>query len=193
MKPRPRDLVTLLFIALLMLQACAPLLLAGAGTAAVAAHDRRTVGAQIDDEAVELKAASAIKSDEELRGHTHINVTSVNGIVLLSGEAATVEQRDRILASVREVAGIRQTVNEIRIAPPSSFGARTYDTWLTTKVKGKLLGAENVDSAQVKVVTENEAVYLMGLVSHREAEQATEAARAVGGVARVVKLFEYLD
>lgn len=192
MKSQRRSLLALLFSTLL-LQACAPLLVAGAGTAAIAAHDRRTLGAQIDDETIELKITSAIKSDEELRRETHLNVTSVNGIVLLSGEAATVEQRDRVLAKVREVAGIRRTVNEIRIASPSSLVARTHDTWLTTKVKTKLLNAENVDSTQVKVVTENEAVYLMGLVSHREAEQATEAARAVGGVARVVKLFEYLD
>jgi osmotically-inducible protein OsmY len=183
----------LLLLMTMLLPACAPLLVAGAGTAAVAAHDRRTLGAQVDDETIELKTASAIKSDDELRRETHINVTSLNGIVLLSGEASTPELRDRVLAKIREVAGIRQTVNEIRVALPTSLAARAHDTWLTTKVKAKLVNAEKVDSTQVKVVTENETVYLMGLVSRLEAEQATEAARTVGGVARVVKLFEYLD
>jgi osmotically-inducible protein OsmY len=185
--------ILVLLLSLMPLQACAPLLVAGAGTAAIAAHDRRTLGAQVDDETIELKTAAAIKSDEELRRDAHINVTSVNGIVLLSGEAATPELRDRIISKVREVAGIRRTVNEIRVTPPSPFGARAHDTWLTTKVKAKLVRAENLDSTQVKVVTENEAVYLLGLVSRQEAEQATEAARTVGGIARVVKLFEYLD
>ncbi len=176
-----------------LLQGCAPLLIAGAGTAAVAAHDRRTLGAFVDDETIEIKTKSAIRSDEALRRDTHINVTSMNGIVLLSGEAATPELRDAALAKVREIGGIRQTVNEIRISPPSSLGDRTYDTWLTTKVKTKLIHTEDVDSTQVKVVTENGAVYLMGLAKKQEAELATEAARTVSGVTRVVKLFEYLD
>lgn len=192
MTSQQRGILVLMCIALL-LPACAPLLVAGAGTAAVAAHDRRTLGAQVDDETIELKVGSAIKSDDELRRDVHVNATSVNGIVLLSGEAATPELRDKVLAKIREIAGIRRAINEMRLTGPSSLAARAHDTWLTTKVKTKLVNTENLDSAQVKVVTENEAVYLMGLVSRQEAERATEAARTVGGVARVVKLFEYLD
>lgn len=188
-----RTLLLLLLTAVFALQGCAPVVVAGAGTAAVAAHDRRTVGAFVDDQTIEMKAATAIRSDEELRRDTHINVTSLNGIVLLTGEAATPEARDRVLAKVREIAGIRRTVDEIRVAPPSSFGARSHDTWLTTKVKSKLIKTENLDSMRVKVVTENKAVYLLGLVTQNEASLATEAARTTGGVTRVVKLFEYLD
>lgn len=176
-----------------LLSGCAPLVVAGAGTAAVAAHDRRTLGAFIDDQTIELRAGAAIASDEALKRDSHINVTSVNGIVLLSGEAATSALRDQALAKVREVAGVRRVVNEIRIAPPSTVGARTHDAWLTTKVKTRLIHTEGIDSTRVKVVTENDAVYLLGLVTRREADVATTAASVVGGVARVVKLFEYID
>lgn len=188
----PRSTFILLGVAAL-LQGCAPLIVAGAGTAAVVAHDRRTLGAFIDDQTVETKIASAIRSDETLRTQTHINITSVNGIVLLSGEAATAELRDRVLAQVREVGGIRRTINEIRVAPPSSVAGRSHDAWLTTKVKTALIGLENFDSSRVKVVTENDAVYLMGLVTQQEGTVATDAARNVQGISRVVKLFEYVD
>lgn len=175
------------------LAGCAPIIVAGAGTAAVASHDRRTVGAFVDDQTIELKVRNAIQSEDALRKEVHINVTSMNGIVLLSGETPTAEQRDLALAKARTVAGIRQIVNELQVAPPSSFGSRSYDTWLTTKVKTKMVRADELDSTRVKVVTESDVVYLLGLVTKQEAELATEAARTVGGVARVVKLFEYID
>jgi len=174
-------------------QSCAPLVVAGAGTAAVVAHDRRTVGAFVDDSAVELKISNALREDDEARENTHINVTSMNGIVLLSGEASTAALRDRVLANARTVAGVRRVVNEIRVAPPSSIGDRSHDTWLTTKVKSKLIGTESLDSTRVKVVTESDAVFLLGIVTHKEADLATGAATSVSGVTRVVKLFEYLD
>lgn len=174
-------------------QSCAPLVVAGAGTAAVAAHDRRTVGAFVDDTAVELKINNAIRENDDARENTHINVTSMNGIVLLSGEAKTAALRDGVLADSRAVAGVRRIVNEIRVAPPSSIGDRSRDTWLTTKVKTKLIGTENLDSSRVKVVTENDAVFLLGIVTRKEANLATGAATSVSGVTRVVKLFEYLD
>lgn len=169
------------------------MIVAGAGTAAVAAHDRRTVGSFIDDGAIELKVRNAINEDEALRGATHISVTSLNGIVLLSGEAPTAAQRDQVLAKTRAVSGIRQVTNEIRVAPPSTFGSRSNDTWLTTKVKTRMVRTDDLDATRVKVVTENRVVYLLGLVTKKEAELATEAARMVGGVERVVKLFEYID
>ena len=190
-----RHLLTLVSLigVVTVIQSCAPLVVAGAGTAAVAAHDRRTVGAFVDDSAVELKISNALREDDEARENTHINVTSMNGIVLLSGEASTAALRDRVLANARTVAGVRRVVNEIRVAPPSSIGDRSHDTWLTTKVKSKLIGTESLDSTRVKVVTENDAVFLLGIVTRKEADLATGAATSVSGVTRVVKLFEYLD
>ena len=183
----------LLLAVIVLLPGCAPLVIAGAGTAAVAAHDRRTLGAFVDDQTIELRAGAAIKSDESLKRDAHINVTSMNGVVLLSGECSSAELRDRALSQVRTVDGVRRIVNEIRIAPASSWGSRTHDTWLTTKVKTKLIHTEGIDSTRVKVVSENDAVYLMGLVSRREAGIAADAATTVAGVSRVVKLFEYID
>jgi len=175
------------------LQACAPAVVAGAATAATAAHDRRTLGAFVDDQTIELKARQSILSDETLRGKVHTSVTSINGIVLLTGESPTAQQRDQILARVRPVQGIRRIINEVRVAEPSTFGSRSNDTWLTSKVKTKMLGTKGLDPTRVKVVTENAVVYLMGLVNRREADLATESARSVKGIQRVVKLFEYID
>ena len=172
---------------------CAPVLVAGAGTAAVVAHDRRTVGAFVDDQTIELKVRNAIHTDPGLRKNAHLSVTSMNGIVLLSGEVPTAEARDLAITQARTVAGIRQIVNELQVGPSASFASRSYDTWLTTKVKTRLVHTEGLDSTRVKVVTEDEVVFLMGLVTRREADLATDSARAVGGVDRVVKLFEYVD
>jgi osmotically-inducible protein OsmY len=178
----------------LSLHGCAPAaVVAGGATAVVVAQDRRSVGAQIDDETIEVRAGSAISGEPHLKGQVHVNVTSFNGIVLLTGEARDSEARDLVLAQVRTVPNVRRVVNEVRIAEPSSIGKRGSDTWLTTKVKGKLTAAEGLESSQIKVVTENAAVYLMGLVNRDEAERASEAARTVGGVERVMRVFEYLD
>lgn len=172
---------------------CAPLVVAGAGAGSVAASDRRSVGAFVDDAAIELRAKALATADDTLRQDAHINVTSVNGIVLLSGEARTAELRDRVLADVRAIPSIRRVVNEVRVAAPSSAGARSRDTWITTKIKSKLMVTRDLNAGRVKVVTEDRSVYLLGLVTPAEGEVATEAARRVNGVARVVKLFEFLE
>ena len=174
-------------------QGCVPVIVAGGATAAVAATDRRTVGALVDDNAIELKARKALNSDPEIGDDVHINITSMNGMVLLTGETTTGELRDRALALIRDIPGIRRIVNEVRIAEPRAFAYTTHDGWITGKVKAKLLGTENIPSSHIKVVTENSVVYLMGLVKQQEGEVATEATRTVGGIKRVVKLFEYLD
>lgn len=181
------------FIALANLSACAPLVVAGAGAGSVAAHDRRSVGAFVDDAAIELRAKALATADDDLKQNAHINITSVNGIVLLSGEARTAELRERVLNDVRAIPSIRRVVNEIRVAPPSSARARSHDTWLTTKIKSKLLVTRDLNTGRVKVVTEDASVYLLGLVTPAEADIATEAVRRVNGVARVVKLFEFLE
>ncbi len=176
-----------------LLEGCAPLLVAGSAAGGVAAHDRRSFGSFVDDSAIELRASGLIDANEELKRQVHVNVTSVNGIVLLTGEAATAELHERVLNDIKTIPGIRRITDEIRIAPPSSVGERTQDTWLTTKVKATLLNTKNLDSSQVKVVTENKTVYLLGLVKQQEGDLATEAVRTLNGVERVVKLFEYTD
>ena len=184
---------TLILASLAMAYGCAPVIVAGGATAAVVANDRRTLGSFIDDETIELKSRKALNSDASLGENMHVNITSVNGVVLLTGETAAAEQRDRAIADVREVLGIRRIVNELRVAPISNLANRANDSWLTSKAKARLIATKDLDSGQIKVVTENSTVYLLGLVKKNEADIVTEAVRQVGGVRRVVKLFEYLD
>ena len=174
-------------------QGCAPVIVAGGATAAAAAGERRTLGAFVDDESIEIKARKALNDEPDFGDDVHVNITSMNGIVLLTGETTTADKRDRAMALIREIPGIRRIVSEIRVAEPRAFAYTTHDGWITGKVKAKLLGTEGLPSNQIKVVTENSVVYLMGLVTQKEGEIAAEATRTVGGITRVVKLFEYLD
>jgi osmotically-inducible protein OsmY len=120
--------------AAVLVQGCAPAVVVGATTGAAVVHDRRSLGSMVDDAAIELKAKGLLSTDPLLKDQTNIKLTSVNGIVLLSGEAATAELRDHVLAAMREIRGIRRITNEIRIAPPSSLGSRAKDTWITGEV-----------------------------------------------------------
>lgn len=174
-------------------QGCVPVIVAGGATAAVAATDRRSVGTQLDDENIELTALRRITDDNRLGDDVHVNITCFNGVMLLSGEATTAEQRDIVLSLVGNFQGVKRVVNEIVIAEPTAFATRTNDSWITGRVKTKLLADENIPGRRVKVITENGTVYLMGLVTQKEGELAAEAARTIGGIKRVVKLFEYTD
>lgn len=178
---------------LLLLQACVPVVLGGAAVGAGAAHDRRTLGAIIDDENIELKAAAKIGLDAEFKKQVHVNVTSMNGIVLLTGEAATTEARDQILTHVRAVNGVRRITNELRITDPSPFGSRSKDSLITSAVKSRFLVTKHLDPTRVKVVTEANVVYLLGLVTQAEGELAADRAATIEGVERIVKVFEYIN
>jgi len=177
----------------LLLQACVPAVVGGAAVGAAAAHDRRTFGAIVDDQNIELKAAANIGMDAELKKLVHVNVTSMNGIVLLTGEAATTEARDQVLTQVRAVNGVRRITNELRIAEPSSFGSRSKDSLITSAVKSRFLVSKDLDPSRVKVVTEASVVYLLGLVTQAEGDLAADHAATIDGVERVVKVFEYID
>ncbi|CAK0739518.1 hyperosmotically inducible periplasmic protein [Gammaproteobacteria bacterium] len=190
-------IVSLLFVLLIssLLTGCAaPLLFAGGiATGAMVADDRRSTGAMLYDEGIELDARKALDSDARLHNAIHTNITSFNSIVLLSGEAPTTIMRYRAETLVREVPHVRLVYNEMTIGPPSSMTTRSADTIATVRVKGEISANKYVDANHVKVVTENGVVFLMGMVNHSEADQATESARAVSGVAKVVRLFELID
>jgi osmotically-inducible protein OsmY len=187
--------LTLGLITIVTLSGCAGAVIVG-GTAASAAHDRRTLGSFVEDQNIELKAGGAISNNEELNKNTHINVTSYNGIVLLTGEAPTPAMRGKAEDIVKKIEKVRRVHNEITIASPSALGSRTSDTWITTKVKTSLLNIkthEGFDPTRVKVVTENGTVFLMGLIRRSEANDVVDVVRKVKGVQRVVKVFEYID
>ena len=179
-----------------LLYGCAAAVVGGAATGASAAHDRRTVGTFIDDEGIELKARLAIFDDKTLNSHIHINIISINGVVLLVGQAPTEAERQRATELTQAVPKVRLVHNEMAIAAPNSYMTRSSDSLITAKVKTALFSIKDLkefDPTRVKVVTENGIVYLMGILKHTEADAVTDAASQVGGVQKIVKLFEYLD
>jgi osmotically-inducible protein OsmY len=176
----------------LALTACVPLLIGSAvvGTAAVAT-DRRSTGAQLDDEVIEDKTSFAI--NERFKGEFHVNVTSFNGIVLLTGEVPAEAAKTDIGQLVRTTPKVRAVQNELFVGPVSDLQTRSNDTLITSKVKARFVEAAKFQINYVKVVTERGTVYLMGMVKHVEANDAAEIARTTDGVQRVVKVFEYID
>jgi osmotically-inducible protein OsmY len=191
MSLRARLIILVLAGLVVTLQGCAGVVIAGGVTAGVMANDRRTSGAFIDDEIIEWKIVDVLHEDEQIREQAHLNATSFNGIVLLTGEVPDEAMRPRIGELIRGVDGVRQLHDETSIAAPSSTMSRTGDVWIATKVKTALMGDDTAMGARTKVVTEKGVVYLMGIVSPQEAEKLTDIARRVGGVQKVVKVFEY--
>ena len=185
--------VVFLLISVMLLQACAAAVVGGAATTAAVAYDRRTAGAVLDDQSIEVKAKYALFQDKDIHSQSHINVTSYNGFLLLSGETPTEALKQKAENLVKDIPKVRRVFNEIAISGPSALTSRSSDSWITTKVKTKMTKDENVDPLFVKVVTERGIVYLMGKVTQAEAEYAVAATRSTNGVWRVVKIFEYID
>jgi osmotically-inducible protein OsmY len=181
----------LMIAALPLLGGCAAAVIGGAAaTGVLLAEDRRTVGTVTEDQGIEIKASSRI--GERVRG-AHINITSFNRMVLLTGEvptAAALEDAGRIARAVESVRGV---FNELQVAGNTALSSRTNDSYVTSKVKARFVDGQKFSAVHVKVITENSTVYLLGLVKRAEAESATEIARTTAGVQKVVRLFEYLD
>jgi len=160
----------------------------------VITQDRRTVGGVIDDGVIEFKISDSIAQNAALRNKVHVSVTSMNGIVLLTGETPARSMRNQVLDIARSTPKVRQVVNEVRVAEPVSVGTRTNDSYITSKIKAKLLKDTGItDGTRINVHTADSVVYLMGLVTHAEADAATAIARNTNGVSRVVRVFEYVD
>lgn len=169
------------------------LAVAGAGTTGVImAQDRRTSGVFIEDEGIENNAISVINKQIP-KNIVHINVTSFNRNVLVSGEALTHADRVEVARLVANVANVRNVYNEVVVAPLTTLSSRSNDTVISGDVKLGFAQTPNFSADHVKVVTEAGAVFLMGLVDHNEAAIATDVASRTNGVLRVVKLFEYID
>ena len=189
---------TLLMVVLTtsLLNGCAAVVVGGAAVGASAVHERRSVGKMIDDEGIEWKIRSAIYGDKALSSQSHISVISLDGVVLLVGQAPTEALREQATKIASGVDNVRVVHNELSIAAPNSYMTRTSDAYITSKVKTSLFkvkGHDDFDPTRVKVVTENGTVYLMGIVYRSEANAAAKQASKVGGVQKVLKLFEYLD
>ena len=153
----------------------------------------RTFGARMDDESVETKAIININAADPAFKTSHINVVSYNGYVLLAGQVATAELKQKATDVLRDIQKVRRIYNELEVSGNSSSITRSSDTWITAKIKSILLASPETEGNRVKVVTENGVVYLMGLASQSEAERIADKASEVGGVQKVVRLFEYYD
>ena len=153
----------------------------------------RTIGQLIEDDNIETKAVVNIHAADDDFDAAHIAVVSFNGYVLLAGQVTEEKLKAAATDVVRKIHDVRRIYNELEIASPSSGMTRTSDTWITTKVKSWLLGSTSIEGTRVKVVTENGVVYLMGLATQEESDRIAAKAASIGGVQRVVRLFEITD
>ncbi len=170
---------------------CAPLLLGGAViSGGLVATDRRTTGTQVEDQSIELKAASRVRALSTLG---HVNVVSYNRVVLITGEVPSDKEKAEVQAAVAAVENVKTVVNELAVLGNSSVGSRSNDTLLGAKVKATLVDAKDVQAHAFKVVAERGNIYLMGRVTEREAARGADLARSVGGVQKVVRVFEILS
>lgn len=171
---------------------CAPLLVGGAAVGgALVATDRRTSGTQVEDQAIEVKAANRVR--EVLGERGHVNLTSYNRTLLITGEVPSEAERQSVERAIAGVENLRSVVNELGVLGNSSLTSRSSDTIITSKVKASFVDAKDLQSNAIKVITERGTVYLMGRVTEREAARAADLARNVGGVEKVVRVFEILS
>lgn len=174
------------------LQGCVPVVVTGVAVGgALATADRRSYGVQMDDQGIAVKAEADLlqRYDDKV----HVNVTSFNRNALITGEVPDEATKAAIETMVSGYPNVLSVTNELRIAPPESYGSRSNDAYITSKVKARLVESGKVYANLVKVVTEAGAVYLMGLVTQQEADAATEIARTTGDVRKVVRVFQYIS
>lgn len=186
-----RHILAVVLLAIPLINGCAPIIVGGAAaTGVIMAEDRRTIGTITEDEGIEFKTLNRIGGKIK---DAHINATSYNRTVLLTGEIADAAAKAEAEKIARAVENVRGVHNELQVAGNSALSARANDSYLTSKVKVRFVDAQKFNPIHVKVVTENSVVYLLGLVKRQEANEATEIARTTGGVRKVVRIFEYLD
>ena len=190
--PRLALAVTALVAVLPFVAGCVPAVIAtGATVGVMSAQDRRSTGVQTDDEGIEWKAAQSVP--ERYAAASHVNFTSFNQRLLITGEVPSEEARAAIGEQAAKVLGVKDVINETAVAPASSLSARSNDSYITSKVKARLVDEKNISANHIKVVTENGIVYLMGIVTEREAKVAVAVARTTEGVRKVVNVMQVMS
>jgi osmotically-inducible protein OsmY len=188
---RAARVVLLTLAAASVLPACAPVLVGGAMLGgALASVDRRTAGTQVEDQSIELKAVARVR--EVTNDQAHVNATSYNRIVLLTGEVPDAATRGAVEQAIGRIEGVRSVVNELAVMGKTTITARSNDAVLSARVKAGFIDAKDLQANTVKVTTERGVVHLMGRVTEREATRAVAVARSVPGVQKVVRVFEIL-
>jgi osmotically-inducible protein OsmY len=176
-----------------LLQGCiASAMVAGGAASGIVASDNRSFAAMADDQKITYNASHKIAANPVLAREGHITVVGYNRVVLLAGQVPNPESRDQVVAMVKDIPNVKRIFNELTIGPPTSFMQRSKDAMVTANVKSRMFSTTNLKGSQIKVVTEDGVVYLMGLTSVSQAQIAGRVARNSTGVKRVVKLIEYL-
>lgn len=194
MKFTTRKLLTLLTLTTCIsagLSACAPVIIGGLMMGSLVATDRRTTGAQLEDEGIELRAASRVR--DKLGERVHVSITSYNRQVLLTGQVPNIQDKQQVEQVVAKVENVRTIVNELAIVGNASLSQRSSDTYITGKIKASLVDSKDLFANAFKVVTERGTTYLMGRVTQREADHATNIARSISGVLKVVRVLEIIS
>ena len=182
---------TLITLSLPALQGCVPAVATGVGAGALMIVDRRAGETFLADEAIEIRSLNRI--NEKFGDKVHVNVTSYNMKVLLTGEVPDEGIKAELEKAVAGIANVKGVVNEAQVGAVSGFQARSNDTYITSKVKARFIDANKFQANHVKVVTEAGTVFLLGLVTRKEADEAAEIARTTAGVKKVVRVFEYVE
>lgn len=156
-------------------------------------NSQRSLGRMLDDESIETKARSNIRKADDALDDANIMVISFNGVVLLAGQVPSPHLKQVAAQTAANVRYVRKVHNELIVGASNDFGGRSNDSWITTRIKSKMMFSTSVDPAEVKVVTESGVVYLMGLVNQQSADKAVDMARQTSGVQKVVRIFEYID
>lgn len=189
----PLKKLAILLGASIFLQGCVAAVIGGGAVAAKVATDPRTTGTQIDDETLEFKVENAVEKDAQIKAEGRVNAVSYNGRVLLIGQVPNSDVKDTATALAKGVKGVNEVYNELTVSPKISFAQISKDSWLTTQVKSKMFVDGRVKATDVKVISENGEVFLLGNVTQSQANAAADIASKISGVKKVIKVFKYLD
>ena len=189
----PLKKLAILLGATIFLQGCVAAVIGGGAVAAKVATDPRTTGTQIDDETLEFKVENAVEKDAQIKAESRVNAVSYNGRVLLIGQVPNSDVKDTATALAKGVEGVNEVYNELTVSPKISFAQISKDSWLTTQVKSKMFVDGRVKATDVKVISENGEVFLLGNVTQSQANAAADIASKISGVKKVIKVFKYLD
>lgn len=189
----PLKKLAILLGATIFLQGCVAAVIGGGAVAAKVATDPRTTGTQIDDETLEFKVENAAEKDAQIKAEGRVNAVSYNGRVLLIGQVPNSDVKDTATALAKGVEGVNEVYNELTVSPKISFAQISKDSWLTTQVKSKMFVDGRVKATDVKVISENGEVFLLGNVTQSQANAAADIASKISGVKKVIKVFKYLD
>ena len=195
MLPSSLKKLAFIFAGAMLLQGCVAAAIGGAAVAGATkvATDPRTVGTQIDDETLEERVKSAIYKDQQIKSEARISITSYSGRVLLTGQVPNDNLREIATSLAKGVQNVNDVYNEVRVEPKVNFSQISKDAWITSQIKSKMLVDSKVKTSDVKVITENNEVFLLGNVTHDQGNAAAEIARNVSGVTKVGKVFNYLN